>query len=126
MAQLLKELGLKAAGGNYINMRRKLQILNLDCSHWTGQGWNKNKQLKNWEEYTRIVRLKPHLIKLRGDSCESCESNTWLQKPISLEVHHKDGDRTNNDLSNLQLLCPNCHSYTDYYRNRKLSTSIEK
>lgn len=26
-----------------------------------------------------------------------------------LEVHHKDKDRTNNVLSNLEVLCPTCH-----------------
>jgi 5-methylcytosine-specific restriction endonuclease McrA len=35
-----------------------------------------------------------------------------LGQPINLEVHHINGDRTNNELENLQLLCPNCHSYT--------------
>ena len=35
-----------------------------------------------------------------------------MGQPINLEIHHKDGDRTNNSLENLQLLCPNCHSYT--------------
>jgi Zn finger protein HypA/HybF involved in hydrogenase expression len=34
-----------------------------------------------------------------------------------LEVHHKDGDYTNNDEDNLELLCPNCHSLTDTYKN---------
>lgn len=34
-----------------------------------------------------------------------------------LEVHHKDGDYTNNNEDNLELLCPNCHSLTDTYKN---------
>jgi hypothetical protein len=36
-----------------------------------------------------------------------------------LELHHKDGDRTNNILSNIELLCPNCHALTDNYRGSK-------
>jgi 5-methylcytosine-specific restriction endonuclease McrA len=125
MAGLLKRLGLKPAGGNYINMRRKLQRLKLNTDHWSGQSWNKNQQLKDWKDYTKISSIKPHLINLRSKSCEVCKLDQWLNKPISLEIHHKDGNRTNNDLTNLQLLCPNCHSYTDYYRNRKLSTLTE-
>lgn len=31
------------------------------------------------------------------------------------QLHHIDGDETNNELSNLQMLCPNCHSQTDNY-----------
>lgn len=48
-----------------------------------------------------------------------CKLHKWLNFPITLEVHHIDGDRTNNNEENLQLLCPNCHSYTDNWRNRK-------
>ena len=39
-----------------------------------------------------------------------------------MELHHRDGDRTNNVLTNLELVCPNCHAQTDNYRakNRKV------
>lgn len=119
IAQLLKLLNLKPAGGNYANMKRLLQKLNVDCSHWTGQGWNKGQQLKDWSKYTRISGLKKHLILLRSNTCECCKNTHWLEQIIKLEVHHIDGDRTNNELTNLQLLCPNCHSYTDNFRNSK-------
>ena len=42
-----------------------------------------------------------------------------MGKEIPLEVHHVDGDRLNNELTNLQLLCPNCHAQTDNYCGRK-------
>lgn len=29
-----------------------------------------------------------------------------------------DGDRFNNELINLQILCPNCHALTDNYSGR--------
>lgn len=29
---------------------------------------------------------------------------------LALEVHHKDRDRSNNDLSNLETVCANCHT----------------
>jgi 5-methylcytosine-specific restriction endonuclease McrA len=35
-----------------------------------------------------------------------------------MELHHIDGKRTNHHLSNLMLLCPNCHSQTDTFRAR--------
>lgn len=116
IAGLLKSLGLKPYGGNYGNIKRKLQKLNVDTSHWTGQAWNRGEQLKDWSDYTRAGKLKPHLIKKRGNKCESCGLETWLDFPITLEVHHIDGDKTNNSEDNLQLLCPNCHSVTDNWR----------
>jgi Zn finger protein HypA/HybF involved in hydrogenase expression len=36
-----------------------------------------------------------------------------------LQVHHKDGDHFNNELENLQLICPNCHSQTNSYAGKK-------
>jgi hypothetical protein len=51
--------------------------------------------------------------------CSSCGLRDWLGKPISLELNHKDGNGYNHALSNLELLCPNCHSQTHTYRNRK-------
>lgn len=119
MRQLLVSVGLQPKGGNYANMKRKLQQLGCDTSHWTGQAWNKDQQLKDWSEYTRASRLKPHLIRSRGHQCELCQLEEWLELPISLEIHHVDGDRTHNNPDNLQLLCPNCHATTDNWRNRK-------
>jgi predicted HNH restriction endonuclease len=35
-----------------------------------------------------------------------------------LELEHKDGNGENNDLKNICLLCPNCHSQTATYKNK--------
>jgi hypothetical protein len=119
IAQLLNKLNLKIAGGNYSHIKKTLQRLNIDTSHWTSQGWNKNQQLKDWSMYSRVSHLKKHLIKEKTHQCEKCLLTTWLEQPIVLEVHHKDGNRTNNNFDNLQLLCCNCHSTTDNWRNKR-------
>ncbi len=121
MGALLRELGLKQAGGNFANMKKNLQRLNLSCDHWAGCGWSKNQQLKDWSQYTRGNNLKPHLIKLRGHYCENCGLGDWQNEPIPLEIEHIDGDRTNNNLDNLKLLCCNCHGLTPTWRRRKSS-----
>lgn len=119
IAGLLKALGIEPKGGNYNSIKKLLQKLNVDTSHWTGQGWNKDQQLKDWSQYNRVESLRPHLLKERGNKCEVCNNTHWLDKEIKLEIHHVDGDRTNNELNNLQLLCPNCHSFTDTWRKAK-------
>lgn len=53
--------------------------------------------------------------------CECCGLSEWLGEPIPLELHHQDGNRFNNTLSNFQLLCPNCHAKTDSYRGKNCS-----
>jgi len=120
-AALLRELNLKQAGGNYANMKRNLQRLNVDTKHWTGQGWSKGEQLKDWSKYTKSVHLKKHLIRERGHKCEYCKNEIWMDNPITLEVHHLDGNRGNNELTNLQLLCCNCHALTDTWRKQKIN-----
>lgn len=64
-------------------------------------------------------KLLKELLKIRPNQCECCKLTRWLNQPIKLEVHHIDGDNTNNNLENLQLLCPNCHSYTDSWCKNK-------
>ena len=121
LAELLGKLDLRIAGGNYANMKRNLQRLNLSCDHWVKKGWNKGEQLKDWSQYSRAVHLKPHLIKLRSHKCEECENDSWMGVDIPLEIEHIDGNRTNNELSNLKLLCCNCHALTPAWRRRKSS-----
>jgi hypothetical protein len=119
IAGVLKKLNLKAVGGNYCTIKRKIEEHSIDCSHFKGQAWNKGNQLKNWSNYTRSTNLKAHLIKKFGHQCQKCKNETWNDQPITLELHHVDGNRTNNAIENLQLLCPNCHSCTDNWRGRK-------
>jgi len=49
--------------------------------------------------------LKLRLLETRGRVCEKCGYNKYE----ILQVHHKDKDRSNNDIENLELICPNCH-----------------
>jgi hypothetical protein len=53
---------------------------------------------------------KNMVMKKRGEKCERC----GYGKPEILQIHHKDRDRKNNNLSNLELICPNCHCMEHY------------
>ena len=119
IAALLRKLDLKPVGGNYPHIKKSLQKLKIETPHWTGQGWNKGEQTKNWSEYTRSANCKKQLIKLRGNKCENCNLTNWLTKLIPIELHHLDGNRTNNNLDNLQLLCCNCHALTKNWKGSK-------
>lgn len=55
--------------------------------------------------------LKKYLREVRGNRCEvgGCLP-VHLGKELRFELHHLDGNSDNNRPSNLQLICPNCHS----------------
>ena len=46
-------------------------------------------------------------LKHRRDSCESCGYHPFWK--MSLDVHHRDEDKLNNDPDNLMTLCASCH-----------------
>jgi|SRR3990167_947089 len=59
------------------------------------------------------------LLNEQANRCNNCKLDKWLNKQIKLELHHKDGNKNNKLRSNEELLCPNCHSYTDTWRRQK-------
>jgi 5-methylcytosine-specific restriction endonuclease McrA len=109
-------------------LNRYLAIMGIKYDgNQSGKGTSKHRSDKmNLVEYlknskdiqTNKIRIKLLEEGYKEHKCEHCGLTTWLDKPIPLELHHKDGDRTNNTLENFQLLCPNCHSFTDSYRGK--------
>jgi len=78
-------------------------------------------------QFVSSFKLKNLLFKfsLKDRTCESCKIETWLNLPIKLELHHKDGNSHNNNFDNLEILCPNCHSYTETFCKRKSSLTSD-
>ena len=58
--------------------------------------------------------------------CSICRISLWLDNVITLEIDHKDGNNSNNEISNLRYLCPNCHSQTPTWRGRNKNTGKVK
>ncbi len=65
------------------------------------------------DKVSTLRRIKVQLLALRGEQCERC----GYSKKEVLQIHHKNRDRTNNDLANLELICPNCH-YEEHYLSK--------
>lgn len=124
-------MGYTGTGGNASRVPPQIieKYPNIDISHFTGQRWNVGNT--SYDKLSSTFRGKKETIKRallahRENKCECCGLEQWFDKPIPLEVHHKDGNNTNNDPDNLQLLCPNCHAFTNYYRGRNINTGVEK
>ena len=69
---------------------------------------------------TNRSHLKGRLLRegLKENRCEICGITEWLGKPLSMELHHVNGDGKDNRLENLQVLCGNCHAQTDNWGGR--------
>ena len=131
IAGTLRVLGLRIAGANYDTIKKVVRMLKLDTSHWTGQGHRKGCRVPMVPRrplnllLVKGVLCNTYDLKLRLISehvlvrqCSTCGLTRWQGGDIPLELDHRDGDRFNNELSNLQLLCPNCHALTPTYRGR--------
>lgn len=122
--EVLRRLGRTLSGGNHSNLKKFIQINNIDIGHFTGQGHNKGKvsnKRKSADEIlvmglptdrrTAVEQLRRALSE-KGVvyKCNHCSINEWQGKQLALEVDHIDECFWNNTLINLQYLCPNCHA----------------
>lgn len=82
----------------------------------------KEKFLKDLEnnKFCQSNKLREKLFRyeLKEKRCEICFNTEWNGLEIPLEVHHRDGDKFNNVLDNLMIICPNCHAQTETYKSK--------
>jgi hypothetical protein len=76
------------------------------------------KSKRNFET-AHIFSIKKWLKEEKNNTCEMCGISEWNGKILPMEVDHIDGNTKNNNLSNLRVLCPNCHSQTPTWRKIK-------
>lgn len=91
--------------GNLIMAHFNKKTCSKRCSNKHRIGIKYRLALPRKDKVRDYRMLKLRLLKLRGIKCETC----GYSKVEILQVHHKDQDRNNNELENLELICPNCH-----------------
>jgi 5-methylcytosine-specific restriction endonuclease McrA len=115
------------------SIRKRITELGLSTEHWyRKQSIPKAHKIPLEEilikdsSYTYTSALKQKLVisGLMENKCVICGTTEWMGKPISLQLDHINGDRRDNRIGNLRILCPNCHSQTDTYSGK--NTSKEK
>lgn len=111
---IAKELDCKAE-----TLNSALKILGIEYGGNQGGLDKKSPVRKTAEEYAKSTHVKSHTLKikliedgLKLHKCECCGGTEWLGQKIPLELDHIDGNHYNNDLENVRLFCPNCHSLT--------------
>lgn len=128
-ADLCRALGLKPTGGNYRTVDNIIKNNEIVWDNYQGLHWKLGKKVQGYKHksieeicvknstYKSTCHLKNKLIKLgyKPNHCEICGYTE------NLELHHINGDPTDNRLENLQILCPNCHAKTENFRSKNTS-----
>lgn len=108
---------------NCLNCEKQI-IGNKFCNNYKCQHDYKWKQTKLLIEKNKPIKnagpsiFKKYLIETRGDKCEICGISNWQGKPLVKILDHINGNPQLDLLSNFRLVCSNCDSQLDTYKNR--------
>lgn len=125
-SDVFRMFGLEINGGSYSWLKRLISKYNIDISHFLSRKELSLKALDiakdvNIKDYDNIddiscgKRLTSKtlrrfmLCKHKIEICSNCNLNEWQGQKLRLDIDHSDGNCTNNHISNLNFLCPNCH-----------------
>jgi hypothetical protein len=131
MAEALRKLGLRPAGGNHKTLKKLIESYGISTAHfdpyWTQRGQRRPDAtpleaiLVEHSTYSRSHlkrRLYDEGVKRR--TCELCgQSEEWQGRQMALILDHINGVATDNRLENLQIVCPNCAATLDTHCGRK-------
>lgn len=132
------ELGIGNGKGSRDFVKSRIKDLGLNTNHFTGFKQGNRAGVKHEldeiliqnSSYNNNKHLKDRLIQanLLGNTCSECGISKWMDKPITLQLDHINGDNKDNRIENLRLICPNCHSQTSTFagRNKKIKPDKRK
>ena len=90
------------------------------CSSKCQQSYQRETKINN--NTASSITSKRYLIEKHGNCCMECgwDKINITSGNVPIELEHIDGNSENNNLDNLKLLCPNCHSLTPTYKTLNL------
>jgi hypothetical protein len=127
-AEVLRRLGLRAAGGNHRTVRKYVEAWRIPVDHFdaargpgaSGRAIPLDEVLVEGSTYHR-GHLKRRLLAegLKRPQCEMCgQGELWRGRRMSLVLDHINGVHDDHRLENLRILCPNCNATLDTHCGR--------
>ena len=123
---VLDALNIARSGNSAKTIRDNIKRLKLDISHWKKRSQTCIKPIDNNNifiinshasvSHIRRIVLKQNIKKYK---CKICKISSWQNKPITLQLDHINGIKSDNRLENLRWLCQNCHSQTENWGSKK-------
>lgn len=138
ISDVIRKAGNKPSGGMHRMISGYITSFSIDTSHFDssiGKAWSKGKTsqnesrikktdltklfVKNGTANQSYVRRK--YVEVSEYTCAFCKTlPVWRDKPLTLHMDHINGNHLDHRLENLRWLCPNCHSQTTTYGNKRL------
>lgn len=122
--EVLENLGLRAAGGNYVSLKKACDEFGLTRPRYSGTPNTKRKPdsevFVEGSTYNNRRDIKRRMFDMGiPEECAACGlGDFWNGKHLRLTLEHKNGIWNDNRLENLEILCPNCHSQTPSFAGR--------
>ena len=139
LVEVIKLLGLRAAGGNFENIKKHIKLNNISTKHFTRKkilevlkpfkAMPLSEILVEHSGYNHSQRLKAKLIEanLIEDICWKCnQGSVWNNMPLVLQLDHINGVHDDNRIENLRILCPNCHTQTASFCGKNINNKTKK
>lgn len=123
----LKKRNSVAVKNSYAQ-ERKQYTWNPNSAWSRGKSITPNEEIFVENSHWSNELVKQRIIKdeLLEYKCQKCEIDEWQGETLVLDLDHKNGNNTDNRLTNLRFLCPNCHSQTHTYKGRNKNSGKTK
>lgn len=133
-AEILEKMGVSLKAGNYRTLKRYFDKYNIDNDLYKGNPKrNANRVKYNDSEVFcensqyNSAHLKNRVLasNLLEYKCVGCgNEGEWNGRKLVLQIDHINGINTDNRISNLRFMCPNCHSQTETFSRGKINMVV--
>lgn len=139
--ECLIKLGIPNYGDRYTYIKNKIKKYDIDNSHFLSSKENRSISIKKGKEINAKypfedifcsnskhsltgtnLKSKLYSLGLKKEECELCglKPNDWKIGKVGMILDHIDGVHSNNELSNLRIICPNCDSTLPTFKSRNI------